>query len=205
MVDKKLSNNIITATKWSFITNLMRKMITPVTNMILARLLTPDAFGVVATINIVISFSELFSDAGFQKYLVQHEFENERDLYKTATVAFWTNFCVSVIIWLFIAVFRDSIASMVGSKGYGFHLVIASLAIPFAALSSIQQAIYKRSFDFKGLFLPRLINSIVPIFVTIPLAYSYRNCWALIVGTLLGSISDAVILTIKSKWKPRLY
>lgn len=45
--------------------------------MILARILAPEAFGVVATIAMIISFAEMFTDAGFQKYLVQREFKDD--------------------------------------------------------------------------------------------------------------------------------
>lgn len=204
--DKRvLSNSIYHATKWSAITNVMRKMISPVTNMILARLLAPDAFGVVATINIVISFAEIFADAGFQKYLVQHEFNDEEGLFKSANVAFWTNFLISICLFVVIAAFSERLAAWVGSEGYGRHLMVASLVIPLVSFSSIQQSLFRRNFDFKGMFWVRLINSLLPLFVTIPLAYILRNCWALILGTLIGKLSDALLLTIKSKWKPKLY
>lgn len=54
MTDDKLTRNIGQATKWSTITEIAAKFVLPVSNMILARLLTPDAFGVVATVNLVI-------------------------------------------------------------------------------------------------------------------------------------------------------
>lgn len=202
---KDLSKEISNATKWSVITNIVRKLITPITNMVLARLLAPDAFGVVASINMVISFAEMFSDAGFQKYLVQHEFDDESGLFKAANVAFWTNLSISLFLWVGIAIFRFPIAELVGSQGYETHLVVAALSIPLVSFSSIQQALYRRSFDFKGLFFPRLMNSLIPVIVTIPLAFFTRNCWALIMGTLISNLTDAVLLTVKSKWKPSLW
>ena len=56
------------ALKWSSLAEIIAKIITPISNMILARLLTPDAFGVVATVTMVISFADMFSDSGFQKF-----------------------------------------------------------------------------------------------------------------------------------------
>lgn len=202
IVDKSTITN---ATKWSAIINIMRKLISPITNMILARLLVPEIFGVVATINIVISFADIFTDAGLQKYLIQHEFKTEEDLFKAADVSFWTNLFLSIIIWIIIFLFRNGIAGLVGSDGYGVHLSIAALSIPLLSFSSIQQSIFKRNFDFKRLFIPSLVNSLIPLIITIPIAYFYRNCWALIIGTLAGNLSDAVLLTIKSRWKPRLH
>ena len=203
--EKELARKVSNATKWSVITNVVRKLIAPITNMILARLLLPEVFGVVATINMVISFAEIFSDAGFQKYIVQHEFDSEEELYKFANVAFWTNFIISLFLWLIIAVLNNSIAILVGSNGYGIQLLVAALSIPLMAFSSIQQSIFKRKFNFKDMFVPRLINCLIPLIITIPLAYITRNSWALIIGTLISNLSDAILFTIKSDWKPKFY
>lgn len=199
------STKIYSATKWSAITNLLSKIVPPISNMILARLLTPEAFGVVATINIVISFAEIFTDAGFQKYIVQHEFENDEKLFNSTNVAFWSNFILSFVAWIIIFLFRTQLAVLVGSPGYGLHLVVAAFTIPVLSFSSIQQAIFKRDLNFKGLFVPKLVRSVVPIIITVPLAFCFRNCWALIIGTLCANTSDAILLTIKSRWKPKFY
>ena len=93
------NSKIIGATKWSAITEIAAKLILPISNMVLARILTPDAFGVVATISMIVSFAEIFTDAGFQKYLIQHEFEDDTDREQSTTVAFWGNFILSIILW----------------------------------------------------------------------------------------------------------
>ena len=68
------SNRLIgNATAWSFAAEMSAKLIVPITNIILARILAPEAFGIIATINMVVSFADTFSTAGFQKYIVQHE------------------------------------------------------------------------------------------------------------------------------------
>ena len=72
------NKKIINATKWSTISEILAKLIAPLTNMLLARLLSPEAFGVVASITMGVNFADLLSDSGFQKYLIQHEFENEK-------------------------------------------------------------------------------------------------------------------------------
>lgn len=67
----------------------------------------------------VISFAEIFTDAGFQKYLIQHEFKLTESLYQATTVAFWSNLIMSVLIWLCIVIFADELARLVGNEGYG--------------------------------------------------------------------------------------
>lgn len=204
-MSQNLQAKVKSATKWSALTEILMKIIAPIVNMILARLLTPEAFGIVTTLTMVITFAEIFTDAGFQKYLIQHEFKDEKDKDESTNVAFWSNFAMSMLIWGVIALFCDSIASIVGNPGYGYVLVIACAAIPLAAFSSIQMALYRRLFDYKTLFKIRMLGILVPIIVTIPLAFILRSFWALVIGTLFQNIANAVMLTVFSKWKPRIF
>lgn len=202
-MEKNLSKKILNATKWSGITEIIAKLIVPVTNMILARILSPEAFGVVATITMIISFVDMFTDAGFQKYLIQHEFVDEEEREISINVAFWTNLTISIIIWCIIIIFSQNIAKSVGNAGLGNVISIACIQLPLTSFSSIQMAIYRRDFDFKTLFLVRLVGIFIPFLVTIPLAMLGYSYWSLIIGSICGTFSNAVILTWKSTWKPK--
>lgn len=199
------NKKVVNATKWSAITELVAKLISPITSMVLARLLTPEAFGVVATITMIVSFAEIFTDAGFQKYLVQREFKDDVDREQSTTVAFWSNFILSIILWFFIGIFSAPLAKLVGNPGLGHVITIACVSIPLAAFSSIQMALYKRDFNFKTLFKVRVAGILVPIVVTIPLAIWLRSYWALVIGTIVINLVNAIVLTYYSEWKPRLY
>lgn len=201
----KLGNKVRNATKWSAITEIVAKLVAPVTNMVLARLLTPEAFGIVATLTMIISFAELFTDAGFQKYLIQHEFKDKKELDESTNVAFWSNLILSVAIWGIIAIVQNPLASIVGNPGLGYVIVIACVSIPLEAFSSIQIALYKRDFDFKTIFKVRMVGILIPLIVTIPLAFVMRSFWALVIGTIVKDLANAVLLTYYSEWKPRLY
>lgn len=201
----ELDNKVANATKWSGITEIVARLVIPVSNIVLARLLTPEAFGVVTTLTMVISFAELFTDAGFQKYLVQHIFIDSLDREQSTNVAFWSNLILSLAIWGGIAVFSEPIATLVGNPGLGKVLIVACVSIPLAAFSSIQMALYRRDLDFKTLFKIRLVSILIPIVVTIPLAFWLRNYWALVLGTIVQNLVNAILLTTFSKWKPKLY
>ena len=201
----ELNKKIANATKWSSFTEITAKLIAPITTMVLARLLTPEAFGVVATVTLIISFTQIFGDAGFQKYLIQHEFDNDDDKYKTANVAFLSNLFISLFLWIIIIIFREPLARLVGNPGLGNVFTIACVSIPLAAFSSIQMALYKRDFDFKTLFHVRIVGTLIPLLITIPLALILKNYWALIIGTITVHTSNAIFLTLKSKWKPNWY
>lgn len=205
VVKNNLQNRVAHAAKWSAITEIVAKMISPITTMILARILAPEVFGAVAMITMVISFADMFTDAGFQKYLVQHEFKDDDEKYKNINVAFWTNIVISFLLWGIIVVFGEPIARLVGNPGLGSVIAIACIQLPITSFSSIQMALYRRDFDFKTLFWVRLVSISIPLVVTIPLALGGLGYWSLIIGTISGQLSNAIILTFKSKWKPKWF
>lgn len=198
-------SKVVSATKWSAMAEIAAKLVSPITTMVLARLLAPEAFGVLVTAQMVISFAEIFTDAGFQKYLIQHEFDDDDDKYKSTSVAFWSNLIMSLIIWLFITVYSSPIARLVGCDGNGLVIAVSCICIPLSAFSSIQMALFKRDFDFRTLFGVRLAGILIPLVITIPLAFITISYWALIIGMICLNFSNALLLTIKSRWKPRWY
>ena len=200
-----MNNKVVSATKWSGVTELAAKLVAPITTMALARILTPDAFGVLVTAQMVISFAEVFTDAGFHKYIVQHEFTDDADKYKSTTVAFWSNFVFSLAVWMLIILYSADIANLVGCPGHGLVISVSSVCIPLTAFSSIQMALYKRKFGFKTLFWVRIVGVLIPLIITIPLALATNSYWALIIGMIALNLSNAILLTMKSEWKPRLY
>ena len=204
-MSETLNSKVKTATKWSAVGEILSKLVTPITSMVLARLLTPEAFGVVTTLTMIITFAEIFTDAGFQKYLVQHEFKDATDRDESTNVAFWSNLVLSVFIWGIIAIFSDPLAALMGNPGLGYVLIIACVNIPIAAFSSIQAALYKRDLNYKTLFKVRLVSTFIPLIVTVPLAFWLRSVWALVIGTIVRHVIKAILLTVFSKWKPRRY
>lgn len=200
MLDKKISNAGI----WSFLSVLVSKVGTPLTQLVLAHILVPEVFGVIATITMITSFADLFTDAGFQKYIVHAEFANDEECNLVANVAFWSNLILSIIFWIIIFISRNLLSTVVGNSGLGGALSAAAVSIPLTSFSSIQTAIYNRQLKFKELFVLKAGALVIPIITTIPLALLLKSYWSMIIGTLATNLYYAVALTIKSSWKPTL-
>src|SRR5690625_991782 len=186
------NKRIVNAAKWSTITQVIARIVAPITNMILARILAPEAFGVITTVTMIISFTEMFTDSGFQKYLVQHEFKDDTEKRTNANVAFWTNFSLAIFLWGIIALFNEQIAVFVGNPGLGIVIIVACVQLPLTSFSSIQMALYRRDFDFKTLFIVRVIGIFIPLVVTIPLALLGFDYWSLIIGNICMQLFNAI-------------
>ena len=202
-MSSSITSRMANATKWSAITEVLSKLVTPISSMILARILAPEMFGVVASVNLVVSFCDVFSDAGFQKYIIQHDSSGKKELDHVCNVAFWTNLVISLLIWFVIFLFANPLAKLVGSEGEGFALVVACCNLPLHAFTSIQNARLKRDMDFKKLFYIRAITIVVPFAVTIPLAIITRSFWALIIGTIAMNFAMVVAMFFIVRWNPR--
>lgn len=204
MSTDQIRQKTIRASKWSAVTEIAVKLVQPISNLILVRILAPEAFAAVAIINMVVSFADIFTDAGFQRYIIQQDYESEEKKNLTVNVAFWTNFGISLLLWTFIWLFQKPISEFVGAPDLAKGIVIAALSLPMTSFSSIQMALFKRDFNFKILFFTRIFSSVIPALITIPLAIAGFDYWAIVIGTLSGRVFDALFLTIMSKWKPQL-
>lgn len=199
------SNTVQKSMGWSLFSEIAVKFVVPITNMILARVLAPDAFGVVAVCNMLISFVDLISDAGFGKYLIQHDFKSDDEKNQCANVSFWTHLGISITMVLLIAAFRFQIATFLGHKEYGNVIAIASAQLVITSISSIQTSLFRRNFEFKKLFVARISVAIAPLVITVPLAVVLRSFWGLVIGNIAGALVNAIVLSILSKWKPKIF
>lgn len=193
------------ATKWNMLAQLMHKIVSPLTNIILAHILAPEIFGIVASITLVTSFLDIFTEAGFQKYLVYYDAKDEKDFSQTVSVAFWTNFALSVFLFLGLILLQNPVANLVGVSGKGTAVAVAGIVLPLTSFSSIQAALFQRDLQYKKLFIIRFVGALVPLMITVPLALLGWGYWSLLVGKIIGTAYSAVATTLVSKWKPKLF
>lgn len=198
-------NKIVDSIKWSSLTEVFAKLIAPISNMILARLLAPEAFGIVAIINMILTGIDIVTDAGFGKYLIQKNFNNENEKKQAENVAFWTNFLVSFIFALLFVVFSPYIARFFKNDNLDLPFKVISVNLLLTSFTSVQQNILRRSFEYRKLFIIRIILTVIPLLVTLPIAYFTRSFWALIIGQITIATANTILLAIFGNWKPELY
>lgn len=189
------------ALKWSFLSELASKAISPVVFIVLARLLTPEDFGVMSAALMVMGFSQIFWEAGMGKALIQRPTNTQ----EAANVAFWVNIGLSIVIasLLFIA------AGPIARKFFHDERVTAviqvmTLQVFLGAVSSVHTALLQKEMGFKKLFWVRFATVSLPGLASIPLALGGMGYWALVAGTLAGQAMQVVMLWYMSDWRPQL-
>lgn len=188
--NSKLKSDFITASKWSTLTELASKAVAPLAYIVLTRLLTPEEFGVVALATILISFSQVVSDAGLSKALIQRQ----QDIEKVSDIVFWTNILLAVILYILLFFLAGPISNAFDEPEAKYVIRIQGVLIILMAFSSVHSALFQRNLNFKPLFYLRFFTTTIPTFASIPLAYIGLGYWALVTGTLIGGVLQIIVL-----------
>lgn len=195
-----LTKKTLHAFKWSVLGEISSKVVGPLVFLVLARILVPEDFGVVAAATVVISFSQVFWDAGLSKALVQRQ----EHIKESAIAAFWINMCLGILTALLLIVAAPKLASFFHDDRITLVLQVLALQLPLAAISSVHNALLQKDFHFKKLFWIRLITSAAPALASVPLALWGAGYWALVAGTLTGQVAQTIVLWRASPWRPSL-
>jgi len=188
------------ALKWSFLGEIASKAVTPVVFVVLARLLTPEDYGVVAAATMVISFSQIFWEAGMGKAIIQYR----GDRTVAANTAFWINNALGLLVAGALVASSGLIADRI------FHdprvapvLRVMALQVLLSASVSIHVALLQKDLNFRHLFWVRLATVAIPGIASIPLAWYGMGYWALVAGSLAGQVFQVALLWKTSSWRPR--
>ena len=195
-----LGNKTITGVIWSLIERFGVMFISFVTNMILARLLTPDDFGAVGMLLIFISVANTFIDGGFAAALIQKKNPSQGDY---STIFYW-NLLVSIILIAVLFIAAPSIARFYNMPLLEDILKVQSFILVINAFSIVQQNILIKHLQFKKLALINLISNTVGATVAIILAYKEWGVWSLVYKNLISALGIVSIIWVVSQWRPML-
>jgi len=171
-----------------------------VSTVILARLLTPADFGIVAMAMIVVGMLEMLGQTGQAAAIIRHTSPG-REIYDAA----WT---ISVLSGFVIAVAIVAIAPL--TKAY-FHepravLVVQCLAVRafLGGLENVGMVDFSRNLRFGGVFQYNIYTKLFSFCVTVTLAFVLRNYWALVAGILSAQVMRTILSYVLHPYRPRL-
>ncbi|MDC7236616.1 MAG: lipopolysaccharide biosynthesis protein [Sphaerochaetaceae bacterium] len=168
--------------------------------IILARLLLPSDYGLVALVTIFINLARVFVQRGFNTALIQKKEVEEVDY----SSVFYISLFVSLILYLILFFTSPLIASFYKEPQLTKVLRVLSITLFFGAFNSIQNAIIARNLKFKKLFFSSLGAIVISGLLGILVAYKGFGVWALVVQQLTNQFLVIIILWFTVKWRPKL-
>lgn len=197
------NDSIIKSSFWSMTSEVISKIISPLSYLVLVFLLKPEDFGIVAVATTILTFLYLISDLGVSKVIIQESGDYVR-INHLADVGFLINLVIGVLLFLFMFFGSGLLASWMNQPDSQSVIGALSVQIIFFSLSSVQTALRKKNLDFRFLFKVRLITTVIPAIVSIFFAFVGFGYWAIVLGQIGGSFFSTLYLWIASSWKPKL-
>ncbi|AKM79486.1 MAG: Polysaccharide biosynthesis protein [Candidatus Beckwithbacteria bacterium GW2011_GWB1_47_15] len=168
-------------------------------SIFLARLLTPEIFGVFAIVNFIITFFAFFSDVGLGAALIQKKDKlNQKDLAVTFTLQ--QLFVVLTVVAIFLSAPFFAAKYNLGSDG-AWLIRIFSLSLFLTSLKTIPSILLERRLQFGRLVIPEVIEVISFQFIAVGMAWAGYGVWSFIVGLLIRSLLGTITLYLISPWK----
>ena len=171
-----------------------------IVNLILARLLLPEDFGIIGMIAIFISVSQTLVDGGFTSALIQKKEPTQTDY---STIFYW-NTGLSVTLYAILYFCAPLIANFYRNPLLGPVVRVIGLSLIINAVSAILLTRLRKSLSFRTIAATNIIAYVFSGIIAITLAYSGWGVWSLVVMQLASGIFIAAILTIITRWLPSL-
>lgn len=187
------------AVVWSYALNVGKQLITSLLTFVLAALLTPMDFGLVAMALTYVLLLQVLVQQGMVPALVHRRSLQGRDL----DTAFWLVLGVSLLLTAVSCAFAPVFAAMVGLPSLGPILWALSVVLPIQGLAVVQEAILRRRMDFRSLALRANAAALCGGGVGVALALTGAGVWALVGQQVATAGTGLIALWFVSSWRPR--
>ena len=200
MSEPSLRNKTIKGVGWSFTDSLLSQGIVFLVGVVLARLLTPEEYGLLGIMMIFILVSESIVNSGLSSALIRKKDATDEDF----DTVFVTNMVLSFVMYAVLFICAPFISSFFDKPQLTILLRVMGTIVIINALSIVPLAMIARTVDFKKQMICSLISAIVSGIIGIGMAYSGYGVWALVGQQITRQLVNSVSLWIATKWQPRL-
>lgn len=200
MAQNNLKKKTISGMIWSFSDLLANQGIRFIVLIVLARLLTPEDFGLIAMITVIIAVSQSIVDSGLKNALIREKNPTQID-YSTV---FYFNLIIAILIYCILFFTSDIISNYLEEPKLTSILKILGLVLIINSIGIIQSTILIRKIDFKTQTKISLTSSLISSLIAVVLAYKGLGVWSLVIQNLLMQLINVTLLSMTNKWYPSL-
>lgn len=197
--NKKTKDKVLSGLVWTFGERILAQGVSFVLSIILARILMPSEYGIIAMVMVFINIANVFTSTGFGESLVQKKNADELDF----STVFYCTFSLSVVIYIILFICAPYIAKFYHTKEIVLVLRVLSVKIVFSSIATVQHAYVQKHMIFKKFFFSTLGGTVISGVLGILLAYAGAGVWALVAQYLSNTIIDIIVLLITVPWHPK--
>lgn len=196
-MEKVTSKQFASSALWRFVDVISRKVVSLVVSILLARMIAPEAYGVVALTMVFIVFSDIFILNGFNVALIRKEETSPVDYSTVMSMSLAFTCIVYVLIWGLSPVF----AGFYESPDLCPVLRVITVLLFFESVSAVIRAKATREMQFKKMTMAGFISNLVSGIIALVLAYKGLGVWALVVQQVMANFVEMIMLIAIFRWK----
>ena len=191
--------NVINNFLWRLAERVGAQGVKLLVELVLARILLPEQYGVIAMVAVFITVFNVFVDSGLGNALIQKKDADDLDF----SSVFWFNVVWCIVLYGILFLISPLVASFYHREELTLILRVLGLQIVISGVKNVYQAYVSRTMQFRKFFFSTLGGTVGAAVIGITMAYRGYGVWALVAQQLFNVLTDTVILTITVKWHPR--
>lgn len=199
MSEQSLKEKTIKGVGWSALDTFLGQGVSFIVGLVLARLLTPEEYGLIGISLIFITILNSVVDSGFSNALIRKK-EICKEDYNTM---FITNLVISVVLYLLLY-FLAPYISLFFERDITLLVRVLGSTLIINAFTIVQNTILIKKLDFKTKTKSSLISAVISGVIGIVLAFAGYGVWALVINHLVRQVLYAICLWLLSRWKPSI-
>lgn len=199
MQQESLKNKTIKGVGWSAVDALLGQGVTFIVGLVLARLLSPDEYGLIGICLIFTTVLNGIVDSGFSNALIRKKEVTDED-YNTM---FTTNMAISIVLYVLLFISAPLVSDFFHRIELTALVRVTGLILFFNALSITQVTILTKNIDFKTKTKASLVSAIISGVIGIAMAFMGYGVWSLVAQQLSKQLLYTLCLWVLSKWWPK--
>lgn len=193
---KTITSNLM----WRFLERFGVYIVSFIISVVLARILDPSTYGVVALMTVVITFLDVFVTGGFSNSLIHDKNTTEKD-FNTLLIF---NISFSIVLYVLLFIISPLIASYYEKEILTWLIRVSGISLLISGVKSLQYAYVAKRLEFKKFFYATIGGTIFSGIIGIVMAVNGLGAWALVVQGVVNHFIDSTILWFVIDWRPRV-
>lgn len=194
------SQNLHSSARWTLFARLGSQLLSLVTMMVVARVLSPDQVGLAAVAFLVMSVLDNIADFGVLSALIQRNTLTYDDL----SGAFWFLAVAGTVICLLLAVTAVPLAAAFGEPDLAGLLRVLAVTVLTLPIQATYRALLSRAMRLDTVAAAEIVSALLRSALSVLLAWYSRKPEALVYGYLAERVCQSFYLMAKSDWRPRI-
>lgn len=197
---ESLQRRTVSGVKWSALERFATQGVVFIVNIILARILLPSDFGLIAMITVFTQISQAFIDSGLTNALIQRKDRTNNDY----CTVFYFNISLAIIFYAILFIFAPLISNFYNSPQLTSITRVSCLSLILGALGAVHQTKLTINVDFKRISIVTFIAALISGVVGIVFAHKGYGVWSLVWMSLVRVGLQSILMWIVSRWNPEL-